>query len=99
MIKLNEDERNSTYNKNKNDELNNIVSVFNRIYQFFEHNIFFGWTTNESKLLKWVKVSKKKIDMIKDKVKFKMQKIIIGKLDQIVKSLLLLSNLINYFKI
>ena len=54
---------------------------------------------DESKLLKWVKVSKKKIDMIKDKVKFKMQKIIIGKLDQIVKSLLLLSNLINYFKI
>ena len=60
---------------------------------------FLGEKPDESKLLKWVKVSKKKIDMIKDKVKFKMQKIIIGKLDQIVKSLLLLSNLINYFKI
>ena len=60
---------------------------------------FLGEKPDESKLLKWVKVSKKKIDMIKDKVKFKMQKIIIGKLDEIVKSLLLLSNLINYFKI
>ena len=30
-IKLNEDERNSTNNKNKNDELNNILSVINRI--------------------------------------------------------------------
>ena len=60
---------------------------------------FLGEQPDESKLLKWVKVSKKKIDMIKDKVKFKMQKIIIGKLDQIVKRLLLLSNLINYFKI
>ena len=36
-IKLNEDERNSTNNKNKNDELNNILSVINRIYQFFEY--------------------------------------------------------------
>ena len=60
---------------------------------------FLGEQPDESKLLKWVKVSKKKIDTIKDKAKFKMQKIIIGKLDQIVKSLLLLSNLINYFKI
>ena len=31
-IKLNEDERNSTNNKNNNDELNNILSVINRIY-------------------------------------------------------------------
>ena len=37
-IKLNEDERNSTNNKNENDELNNILSVINRIYQFFEYN-------------------------------------------------------------
>ena len=36
-IKLNEDERNSTNNKNENDELNNILSVINRIYQFFEY--------------------------------------------------------------
>ena len=39
-IKLNEDERNSTNNKNKNDELNNILSVINRIYQFFENNSY-----------------------------------------------------------
>ena len=36
-IKLNKDERNSTNNKNENDELNNILSVINRIYQFFEY--------------------------------------------------------------
>ena len=39
-IKLNEDERNSTNNKNKNDELNNILSIINRIYQFFENNSY-----------------------------------------------------------
>ena len=39
-IKLNEDERNSTNNKNENDELNNILSVINRIYQFFENNSY-----------------------------------------------------------
>ena len=39
-IKLNEDERNSTNNKNKNDEFNNILSVINRIYQFFENNSY-----------------------------------------------------------
>ena len=39
-IKLNEDERNSTNNKNKNDELNNTLSVINRIYQFFENNSY-----------------------------------------------------------
>ena len=38
-IKLNEDERNSTNNKNENDELNNILSVINRIYQFFSINV------------------------------------------------------------
>ena len=41
-IKLNEDERNSTNNKNKNDEVNNMLSVINRINQFFEYNFFFG---------------------------------------------------------
>ena len=41
-IKLNEDERNSTNNKNKNDELNNMLSFINRIYQFFEYTIFAG---------------------------------------------------------
>ena len=41
-IKLNEDERKSTNNKNKNHELNNMLSVINRIYQFFEHKFFSG---------------------------------------------------------
>ena len=52
-IKLNEDERNSTNNKNKNDELNNILSVINRIYQFFEYNFFSGEQSDESNLPKW----------------------------------------------
>ena len=67
-IKLNEDERNSTNNKNKNDELNNTLSVTNRIYQFFEHNVFWGEQPDESKLPKWVKVSKQKFYVIKKKV-------------------------------
>ena len=40
-IKLN-DERNSANNKNKNDEFNNILSVINRIYEFFEYEFFPG---------------------------------------------------------
>ena len=36
-IKLNENERNCTKNKNENVKLNNILSVINRIYQFFEY--------------------------------------------------------------
>ena len=67
-IKLNEDERNSTNNKNKNDELNNILSVINRIYQFFEYKFLLGEQPDELKLPKWVKVSKKRFDMIKNKV-------------------------------
>ena len=55
-------------NKNKNDELNNILSVTNRMYQFFEHNFFGGEQPDESKLPKWVKVSKQKFDVIKKKV-------------------------------
>ena len=67
-IKLNEDERNSTNNKNKNDELNNILSVINRIYQFFEYKFLPGEQPDESNLPKWVKVSKQKFDVIKKKV-------------------------------
>ena len=67
-IELNEDERNSTNNKNKNDELNNILSVINRIYQFFEYKFLPGEQPNESNLPKWVKVNKKRSDMIKKKV-------------------------------
>ena len=40
-IKLN-DERNNANNKNKNDEFNNILSVINRIYEFFEYEFFPG---------------------------------------------------------
>ena len=36
-IKLNKNERNSTNNKNENDRLKNILSVIDRIYQFFEY--------------------------------------------------------------
>ena len=36
---LNKDERNSTNNKNENDRLNMILSVIDRIYQFFEYKI------------------------------------------------------------
>ena len=48
-IKLNEDERNSTNNKNENDELNNILSVINRIYQFFEYKFLPGEQPDETK--------------------------------------------------
>ena len=66
-IKLN-DERNSVNNKNKNDEFNNILSVINRIYQFFEYEFFPGEQSNESNLPKWINVSKKGFDVIKKKV-------------------------------
>ena len=68
-IKLNGDERNSTNNKNTNDKLNNILSVINRIYQFFEYNFFPGEQSDESNLPKWIKVSKQKFDVIRKKVK------------------------------
>ena len=67
-IKLNKDERNSTNNKNENDRLNMIVSVIDRIYQFFEYNFFSGEQPDESKLPKWIKVSKQRFDVIKRKV-------------------------------
>ena len=66
-IKLN-DERNSVNNKNKNDEFNNILSVINRTYQFFEYEFFPGEQSNESNLPKWINVSKKGFDVIKKKV-------------------------------
>ena len=49
----NKDERNSTNNKNKNDRLDMILSVIDRIYQFFEYNFFLGEQSNKSKLPKW----------------------------------------------
>ena len=36
-IELNKDERNRTNNKNENDRLNNILSVIDIIYEFFEY--------------------------------------------------------------
>ena len=56
-IKLNEDESNSTNNKTKYDELNNILSVIDRIDQFFEYKFLSGEQPDESNLSQWVKVS------------------------------------------
>ena len=65
-IKLNEDERNST--NNKNDELNNILSVINRIFQFIECRFLLGEQPDESNLPKRVKVSKQRFNVINKKV-------------------------------
>ena len=67
-IKLNEDERNSRNNKNKNDELNNILSDINRIYRFFGYKFLPGEKPDDSNLPKWIKVSKERFDVIKKKV-------------------------------
>ena len=67
-IKLNEYERNRTNNKNKNDELNKILSVINRIYKFFEYKFLPGEQSDESNLPKWINVSKKRLYVIKTKV-------------------------------
>ena len=50
-IKLNEDERNSTNNKNESDRRNMILSVIDRIYQFFEYKFLTGEQSDELKLL------------------------------------------------
>ena len=52
--------KNSTNNKNKNDRLTTVVSVIDRIYQFFENKFLTGEQSDELKLPKWVNVSKKK---------------------------------------
>ena len=67
-IELNKDERNSTNNKNENDRLNMILSVIDRIYQFFEYKFLSGKESDQSMLPKWIKVSKKRFDVIKNKV-------------------------------
>ena len=64
-IELDKDERNSTNNKNENDRLNMILSVIDRIYQFFEYKFLPGEQPDESNLPKWVKVSKQRFDVIK----------------------------------
>ena len=67
-IKLNEDERNSGNNKFENDEDNNILSVINRIDQFFEYKFLSDEQPDKSNIPKWVKVSKQRFDVIKKKV-------------------------------
>ena len=61
-IKLNEDERNNTNNKNKYDELNNILSVIDRIDQFFEYKFFSGEHSDELKLPNWLRVSEERFN-------------------------------------
>ena len=63
-ITLNEDERNSTNNENKNDYRNNMLSIIDRIYQFFEYKFLPGKQTDKSELQKWVNINKKKINGI-----------------------------------
>ena len=57
-IELNEDERNSTNTKIENDRVSMILSVIDRIYQFFEYKFLLDKQRNELKLPKWVAVSK-----------------------------------------
>ena len=56
-IKLNKGERNSTNNKHENDRLNMILSVIDRIHQFFEHKFLPGEQSGELNLPKWVNVN------------------------------------------
>ena len=58
-IKLNKGERNSTNNKHENDRLNMILSVIDRIHQFFEHKFLSGEQSGELNLPKWVNVNEK----------------------------------------
>ena len=59
---LSEDERNSTINEY--DRLNMILSVIDRIYQFFKYKFSSGEQPDELKLPKWVKVNKKRFNEI-----------------------------------
>ena len=51
-IELNEDERNISNNKNKDDRLNMILSVTDRIYQFSEYKSLPDKQPNKLKLPK-----------------------------------------------
>ena len=63
-IKLNEDKRHNTNDKNKNNELNNMLSVIERIYQFFEYKFLPSEQSHELKLPKWIKVNKRRFKEI-----------------------------------
>ena len=67
-IKLNKDERNNANNKNEINRLNTMLGVIDRIYQFLEYKFLPGEQPDELKLAEWVKVSKKRLDKIKNKV-------------------------------
>ena len=57
-IELNEDERNNTITKIENGKVSMIQNVIDRIYQFFDYKFLPDKHLNESKLPKWVGVSK-----------------------------------------
>ena len=50
--KLDKDERNSTNHKNENDRVNMILSVSDRIHQFFEYKFLPGEQSDKLKLPK-----------------------------------------------
>ena len=74
-----------------------ILGVIDRIYQFFECNFFSGEQPDELKLPNWIKVSRQRFDAIKSRVENAKKKNIYRP-DRIVKILLLLASLTNYFK-
>ena len=50
-IKLDKDERNSTNDKNENDRLNIILSLIDRIYEFFVYKFFSDKPTDQQQQL------------------------------------------------
>ena len=50
-IKLDKDERNSTNNKNENDRLNIILSLIDRIYEFFVYKFLSDKSTDQQQQL------------------------------------------------
>ena len=67
--------------------------------ELFEYKFLSGKQSDQSMLPKWIKVSKKRFDVIKNKVQnAKKKKKKNCKLGQIVVALLLLTNQTNYFK-
>ena len=58
---LNKDERNSTNNKNENNRLKMILSVIDRIYQFFEYKSLPDKQPDQLKLPKMGKSKQRKI--------------------------------------